>query len=139
VYVGRERMEHGNGTPPMSKDKDIGGVFVEGIISGEFDSVLRELKGAIEERRRALDIVRSAGIEVGSEVMVGNDVIPRYLRGLRGVVVEKETSWIWIDANADEYTGRFGRRLRLPISVIENVHSLPNGKIQMKTVPKPQG
>lgn len=115
MYVGRETVK--NEAPSMKVD----GAFIEGIIDGEFDSVLRDIGKAVRAREKALDVVRSVGVEVGDRVVVGEDVVPMYLRGVTGVVDEKEGSkWVWIVVDADCYVGKYGRRIRFPLSVLDS-------------------
>ena len=67
--------------------------IINNLLSGELDSRLDEIQGAIKERRKLIRATKAAGsmlsLKVGDRVTL-HDLTPKRINGMEGTVVSKQ-------------------------------------------------
>jgi hypothetical protein len=102
------------------------GEIIQAIASGEADGQLEAVFEAYKARRkyvaRSTALVNQAELLPGTAVLISGSISPKYLVGVRGKVAERDLApragCILVSVDAGEYTGRYGRELRVPANCL---------------------
>ncbi len=104
-------------------------LLLDAIADGELDHHLTALADAIDARRHLLHTVKAAtalaALCVGDEVRINHTVTPKYLRGIRGRVIDLDDDSATICLH--QPVGRFtSGHVRCPPLALDRVHPQPH-------------
>ena len=83
--------------------------IIHDLLSGELDSKLDQIQGAIKERRKLLRATKAAGsmlsLKVGDRVSL-HGLSPKKINGLEGTVISKQRTRVLVDMGMDSGYGQ---------------------------------
>jgi hypothetical protein len=102
------------------------GEIIQAIAAGEADGQLEAVFQAYRARHRYLRqtaaITNQAELTAGTRVLISGSIKPKYLAGVRGTVAPSDpmakAGSILVDIDADQYTGRYPKHLRVPANCL---------------------
>lgn len=91
------------------------------ILNGEHDDEFDAIQAAIKERRNALNIIKQAEFNEGTEVRFNNLASPKYLVGTKAIVTKVVPGRKSVEVQLAENVGKFraGSPVRCPVAIIE--------------------
>lgn len=99
--------------------------LISAIMVGQYDADLSAIREAIRMREGTLVQASALGIKAGDTVAFNDQANPKYLKGIKAVVVKKNPKSVVVNIEENFLARKFSgsRNVRCPLAIVEVVNA----------------